>query len=46
MVEVTEANKAQFRIQQVILPLPGLSTPIPAYLQTCYDVGVMMCCEA
>lgn len=37
---MTEANKAQFRIQQVILPLPGLSTTIPAYLQACYDVDV------
>lgn len=46
MVEATEATKAQFHIQQVILPLPGLSTTIPAYLQDCYDVVVRGCCEA
>ncbi|KAK8808688.1 hypothetical protein WA588_004333 [Blastocystis sp. NMH] len=34
---VTEENRAQFDIHQVVLPLPGMSTQIPVYLQSLYE---------
>lgn len=34
---VTEENRVQFDIHQVVLPLPGMSTQIPAYLQSLYE---------
>lgn len=38
MVVITAENRAKYRIQQLILPLPGLNTKMPPYLGEPYEV--------
>lgn len=42
MVVITAENRAKYRIQQLILPLPGLNTKIPPYLEEPYEVCALV----
>lgn len=45
VVEITEENIGQYSIHQLVLPLPGMSTRIPAYLLDDYLVWLVVSSE-